>query len=626
MTARHVAFYMHDLSGGGVERMRLALIAALRARGVRTTLVVGAKTGPLVSLLPADLTVVELGCAGTVAAVKPLARFLRSARPDVLVASLDHNNITALLAGRRAASGARIVICQHNALSAERARGWRYRAVPFLYRLLQRDADGVVAVSQGVAADLASTARIPAERITVIHNPVITPDFADRMQGAPPHPWLADRDCPVFVFAGRLTPQKDPETLLRAMARLVADTPARLIVLGEGELRDALALLACRLGISDDVCFCGFQANPLPWLRHATACVSSSRYEGLGNVIIEALACGTPVIACDCPYGPSEILLGGAFGRLVPVGDPDALAEAMAAQLRADPHPETLRMRAAGFTAAACAQAHLSLFEAMDAVAEKTVRALGMQVSPLSVDQVAARIMSGRPPDRLRLVVTPNIEHVRLLRRADFAAAYAAADLVCPDGFPVLMFARWRGLAQRRRVTGCDVFHHIARHPALADRGLFLVLESQGTADAAIAWAARLGIGGRVHVAVAPPDMAYDPVAQWALVEKIEAASAAILVMTLGAPLSEVFVHTHREALPRCWALCLGQAVRVELGLTRRAPLAWRGLGLEWLWRLWLEPRRLAARYVLGVGWFLVAVVRDVVGGDGKKPEEAVLL
>jgi N-acetylglucosaminyldiphosphoundecaprenol N-acetyl-beta-D-mannosaminyltransferase len=188
------------------------------------------------------------------------------------------------------------------------------------------------------------------------------------------------------------------------------------------------------------------------------------------------------------------------------------------------------------------------------------------------------------------------------------------------------MFARWRGLAQRRRVTGCDVFHHIARHPALADRGLFLVLESQGTADAAIAWAARLGIGGRVHVAVAPPDMAYDPVAQWALVEKIEAASAAILVMTLGAPLSEVFVHTHREALPRCWALCLGQAVRVELGLTRRAPLAWRGLGLEWLWRLWLEPRRLAARYVLGVGWFLVAVVRDVVGGDGKKPEEAVLL
>jgi len=625
MTARHVAFYMHDLSGGGVERMRLALIAALRVRGIQATLVVGAKAGSLVSLVPKDLTVVELGCHGTLGSIRPLAHFLSSARPDVLVSSLDHNNITAILAGRLAASGVRVVICQHNALSAERSHGWRYRVVPLLYRLLQGGAHGIVAVSHGVAVDMARTARIPADRITVIHNPVVTADFAARMDAPPPHPWLAESVCPVFVFTGRLTPQKDPETLLRALARVVAHTPARLLVLGEGELRDALALLACRLGIADDVAFCGFQANPLPWLRYATACVVSSRYEGLGNVIIEALACGTPVIASDCPYGPSEILLGGTIGRLVPVGDPEALAEAMVVQLRAQSDPAKLRARAAGFTAAACAQAHLNLFEAIDAMAETGVRALGMRISQLGADQVVARIMSGPRPDRLRLVVTPNIEHVRLLRRADFAAAYAAASLVCPDGFPVLLFAMWRGLAQRRRVTGCDLFHHLARHPALADRGLFLVLECQGTAEAALAWAARLGIGGRVHVAVAPPGLAEDRAAQQTLVATIQAASAGILVMTLGAPLSEVFVHAHRDALPRCWALCLGQAVRVELGLARRAPRAWRGLGLEWLWRLWLEPRRLAGRYALGLAWFLVAAAREVATSDEKRRKEATL-
>jgi exopolysaccharide biosynthesis WecB/TagA/CpsF family protein len=611
MMVRHVAFYMHDLSGGGVERMRLALIAELRARGMRATLVVGFKSGPLASLVPHDLDVVELGSRGMLSAVLPLAKFLRTARPDVLVASLDHNNIAAILAGRVAAAGTRIVICQHNALSAECERGWRYRAVPLLYRLLQGSADGIVAVSQGVAADLARIAGLPADRICVIYNPVITENFPARMQGAPPHPWLEDLTCPVFVFAGRLTPQKDPETLLRAMALVVAQTPARLIVLGEGELLESLVLLACRLGIAEDVAFCGFQANPLPWLRHATACVSSSRYEGLGNVIIEALACGTPVIACDCPYGPSEILLGGSIGRLVPVGNPEALAVAMAAQMQAPCEPDKLRARAAAFTAASCAQAHLCLFEALDARAETGVRALGMNVSQLSVDQVADRIMSGPVPDRLRLVVTPNIDHVRLLRRTDFAAAYAAASLVCPDGFPVLLFAMLRGLAQRRRVTGCDLFHRLAHHAALATRGLFLVLESQATADAALAWAARLGIADNVHVAVAPPGLAGNSAAQRALADRICAASPAILVMTLGAPLSEVFVHRHRDALPPCWALCLGQAVRVELGLVRRAPLTWRGLGLEWLWRLCQEPRRLAGRYALGSAWFLVAVARD---------------
>jgi exopolysaccharide biosynthesis WecB/TagA/CpsF family protein len=610
----HVAFYLHDLSGGGVERMRLALMDALRARGVVVTLVLGARRGPLVPLLPADLPVVELGRRRMLGAVGPLVRFLRTIRPDVLVASLDHNNITALLAGRLAGAGGSVVICQHNALSAERASGWRYRAVPWLYWLLQSSAAGVVAVSRGVADDLAATAGIPRRRIRAIYNPVIGPDFAARAQQPAPHPWLVECRCPVFIFAGRLTAQKDPGMLLDAMALLLRQRAARLILLGEGHLLPALQAQATQLGIAHAIAFVGFQANPLPWIRAAHALVCSSRYEGLGNVIIEALGCGTPVIATDCPHGPAEILGGGAFGRLVPVGDAAALAAAMAAQACDVPDRHRLRARAGYFTASSCAEAHLALFSDILTVAGRRISALGLSLSPLRAEQVIERIVTGPAPARVELVVTPNIQHVRLLRRHDFAAAYAGACLVCPDGFPVLLYARWRGLGLRGRVTGCDLFHRLLRHPGIVRQSLFLVVESQSTFAAASAWAGGLGPEQRIRIALAPPGLAGDLAAQLRLADAIRAAAPSLLVVTLGAPLSEVFVHRHRHVLPPCWALCLGQAVRVELGLTRRAPGAWHRFGLEWLWRIGQEPRRLTGRYGLALAWLPVAILRDLGG------------
>ncbi len=602
---------MHDLSGGGVERMRLALIGQLLARGLDVRLIVARRRGPLVPLLPPELAVEELGRQGLLAAILPLARSLRRNRPDVLVASLDHNNITAILARLVAGVKTRVVICQHNALSAEQALGWRYRAVPWLYWLLQKGAHGIVAVSLGVADDLAAVARIPRQRITPIYNPVVGPDFAARALGPAPHTWLADGACPVFVFAGRLTDQKDPVTLLEAMALLLLSRPARLILLGDGPLRDDLDAQAIRLGIADRVAFAGFQGNPLPWIRHADALVCASRYEGLGNVIIEALACGTPVIATDCPHGPSEILLGGQVGRLVAVGDPAALAAAMQEQIDTPPDQAGLTARAGAFTAEACADAHLTLFGRL-LNGNPSVEALGLRFSALRADQVIDRITDRAVTDGVRLVVTPNLDHVRLLRRSTFAAAYGSAELVCPDGFPVLLYARLRGLALSARVTGCELFHRLAHHPALGRLKLCVVVESHRTATALSAWSAERGLGENLDIILAPQGLADDPVAQSNLVEQIGARRPSILVMTLGAPVSEVFVHRHRDALPPCWALCVGQAVRVELGLIARAPALWRRSGLEWLWRIGQEPRRLAGRYVKALAWFPIAIVQDL--------------
>jgi glycosyltransferase involved in cell wall biosynthesis len=361
----HVAFYMQDLSGGGVERMRLALIDELRARRVAVSLVLGVARGPLMAVLPADLSVVVLEAPQTWRAILPLRRYLRRARPDILVSSLDHNNIAAILAVALARVRTRAIICQHNALSAERALGWRYRAVPWLYRLLQPLAHGIVAVSIGVADDLSAIAGIPRRRVTPIYNPVVGPAVFEPRADAPCHPWLERTSCPVFLFAGRLSAQKDPALVLHALALLRRRCPARLIMLGEGPLLAALRARAEFLGVSDDVDFVGFQTDPLPWIRGADVLVSCSRYEGLGNIIIEALACGTPVIATDCPHGPAEILQDGAYGRLVPVGDPVALALAMEEELASVPDRARLRQRAGAFTVKACADAHMDLFDAV---------------------------------------------------------------------------------------------------------------------------------------------------------------------------------------------------------------------------------------------------------------------
>ncbi len=611
MTPMHVAFYMHDLSGGGVERMRLALIAELRARGVEVTLIVGLRRGALCQAVPESLDLVELGCRGMLRAVLPLARVLRERRPHVLVASLDHNNVTAMLAGTLAGTGIRVVICQHNALSAERAAGWRYRAIPWLYWLLQRRAHGLVAVSQGVADDLAKVAGIPRGRITPIYNPVVTADFPARMARPTLHPWLADGGAPVLLFAGRLTAQKDPALLIEALALLTRSRP-RLIVLGEGELLASLQERVRELGLETRVAFAGFQQDPLAWMSRAACLVLPSRYEGLGNVLVEALACGTPAVATDCPHGPSEILLGGQLGELSTVGDAAGLAHAIGRVLDNPPAASSLRARAAAFTAAACADAHQVLFARLTAPG----RAFGLPLSTLSARAVAARVMDDAA-DGVRLIVTPNIDHVRLLRRQAFKAAYAAAHLVCPDGFPVLLYARLRGLKLSTRVTGCELFERLAEHPALVGKRVAVVAESQATAAALERWAATGG-PSRLAVLTAPAGLAQDRQAQHSLARAITEAAPEILVITLGAPLSEVFVHEHRHVLPPCWALCLGQAVRVHLGLTERAPAFWQRAGLEWLWRLRQEPRRLAGRYLKDVAWFPMAVLADLAGSANR--------
>lgn len=365
-----VAMYMHSLAGGGAERQCLSLASELQSAGLGVTLVLHRVEGEFAAEVPVGIRVVGLNGRRTLHDIVLLARFLRREQPDFLLTNLDHNNIAGCLAKLVAASRTKVIIYQHNALAREfaAAERWTYHLIPLGYRLLSRCMAAAVGVSDGIARELINSAGLPRKKVATIHNIVIRNGLLERSTEEIDHPWLDDPRSLLFVTAGRLVPQKDHETLLSAMAlHRRAGGSARLLILGSGPLDEFLRRQASALGLDKSVCFVGFRANPLPWLRRADVFVLSSRSEGFGNVLVEAMACGTPVIATDCDHGPREILQDGRYGVLVPPRDPHALAKAFdtARDLRAQFPADMLRARAAAFSSAACTESFLTLFETL---------------------------------------------------------------------------------------------------------------------------------------------------------------------------------------------------------------------------------------------------------------------
>jgi glycosyltransferase involved in cell wall biosynthesis len=222
--------------------------------------------------------------------------------------------------------------------------GLSYGLVPYAYR----KADVVAAVSRDVRHDLAVETGIPLEGIRVLHNPVVVPELTDLSAKDLHHPWLSAAAPPVVLAVGRFTQQKNFPLLLRAFAKVRSARLARLIILGDGELRSELEALAKGLGIAEDVDLPGFDPNPFRFMSRSAVYALSSDWEGLPTALIEALACGAPVVTTDCA-GAGEVLLGGRLGRIVPRGDADALAAAIAGTIEAPGPREERVARAADF-------------------------------------------------------------------------------------------------------------------------------------------------------------------------------------------------------------------------------------------------------------------------------------
>jgi glycosyltransferase involved in cell wall biosynthesis len=367
--AMSVAIYLHDLSGGGVERQSLIIAEEFRRHGADITLVVHRLRGQLLDQVPAGLRVIDLASPRTLSDVPRLVRFLRAEQPDILLANVDLNNIAALLAKAVGFSRTKIVICQHNTIGAGLVaqENWMYHYVGLAYRLLRPLIGRAVAVSAGVADELVNLGAVSRGQVVTINNPVVGPDFQARCDEPVEHPWFGEPDRPVFVTAGRLVALKDHETMLRALAIHRRTCDSRLIILGAGPMEAELKSLVDRLGLTDVVDFQGFHSNVLPFFRRADVFLLSSLCEGFGNVIVEALGCGTPVISTRCEHGPAEILDDGRFGVLVEPHNPEAMAAAMKqfATLRERFPAELLRQRAFDYSYAACASRYMALFSAL---------------------------------------------------------------------------------------------------------------------------------------------------------------------------------------------------------------------------------------------------------------------
>src|SRR5262249_55745517 len=346
---RRLAIFLPSLEGGGAERAMCRLAIGFAKRCVPIDLVLAKKIGPYLQHVPTAVRVINLNSSRMLASVPGLVRYLRNERPSCLISALSHANVIAIFSHLLARSPAKLIVSERTPLfqSQANAKFLRDRILPCLIRALYNQADHIIAVSHGVANQL-EVQGVPRNKIAVIHNPVVDDGLYDKAREALDHPWFVPHAPPVVVAAGRLANEKDFQTLIRAFSKVRKTRQVRLMILGEGENRTELHNLAQRLGIADDVSLPGFVDNPYKYMKRAAAFTLSSLFEGFPNVIVEAMACGAPIISTDCRSGPAEILENGRWGRLTTVGDADALAKAIEEVLDEATHPD-VKSRAAVF-------------------------------------------------------------------------------------------------------------------------------------------------------------------------------------------------------------------------------------------------------------------------------------
>lgn len=357
----NISVLLPDLRGGGAERVMVNLAREFARLGHTVEFVLMQVTGNFLPEAELEFSVFDLSSPRARNVAPALASYLRQRRPDALIAALWPLTAIAPLAARMAGFRGKVLVSEHAMLSRQSAPQGRLqrvvlRASTFAgYRL----ASARVGVSHGTCADMAALSGMAPDRFTTIHNPVrsaVRPAL-DALSAT--HALWAT-DGPRILTVGNLKPVKNYPLLLRSFAAMEGPD-ARLMLLGQGENEVALRALATDLGIADRVIFAGFHPDPSPFYATADLFVLSSDHEGFGNVIVEALSFGLPVVSTDCPSGPAEILQGGRFGRLVPVGDASALAGAMNAALAAPVDRDALTRRASDFAPEIAARKYLDL-------------------------------------------------------------------------------------------------------------------------------------------------------------------------------------------------------------------------------------------------------------------------
>ncbi len=358
-----VALFLPSLKGGGAEKCMLILAKGLANRGADVTLVVSKAEGPLLGEASTAIPIVDLGTRNIWKSIPRLAQYLRTAQPTVMISALDHANVAALAAKKLSCADTRVIVTTHTMVSVALAASPRptSRGLPLLMRRLYPTASAVVAVSNAIACDLSETAGIPRDSVQVIYNPVAIREILMQAQERVGTRWFDPGSPPIVIAVGSLSAHKDHRTLIEAFNVARRHKPMRLVLLGEGPERSNLQNLVNRLGIEHLVLMPGYVANPYAWIARSAVFVLSSRWEGFGMVLVEAMTCGIPPVATDCPGGPAEVLENGRYGILTPVADREAMARAIVAMIESPLDSGRLKSRASEFSSEKAIDRYLRL-------------------------------------------------------------------------------------------------------------------------------------------------------------------------------------------------------------------------------------------------------------------------
>jgi len=350
-----IVLFTNSLNMGGAERMMVNLANQMARKGLHVYFIVcKSGNGALAPELDSNIKVIDLRNTGnSLFALPGFIHQLRAIRPKAVLSAMPNINLISIWAVRLSGVKTRLVVSERSHPSSQIANSKQIstRLRPWLYRTFYPWADGIVAISKGVADDLAATAHISREKIRVIYNPVFTPEIRLKAKAAVDHPWFSNPSIPVVLTVGRLHPVKDHLTLLLAFKHMLNYQLARLMILGEGPLRPFLEKKITELELTNSVAMPGIVTNPYAYMAKSAVFVLSSISEGFSNVLVEAMACGTPVVATDCPSGPAEILDKGYYGSLVPVGNFEAMAAAILNELENPTPSRKLKNRAQIFSA-----------------------------------------------------------------------------------------------------------------------------------------------------------------------------------------------------------------------------------------------------------------------------------
>jgi len=370
---RRVLFVAPSLNGGGAERAAVTVLNALDAATHARALYLFRREGPYLSDVGQGIELANASADGRVARLRQLADFLRTWRPDIVVSFLSYFSTYAAM--RLAGSPARFVINQQTPLSAfltDRDYAWRRplrrRAFEAAARFVYPRAAAVVATSRGVGDDLVEHFGVAEANVATIPNPFDL--HAITRAGEEPLGVTVPAGVPLIVSAGRLAEAKNWPLLIDALQLLKRRLPFHCLILGQGELEAEIRRRIERAGLRGDVMLCGFQANPWKFMARGDVFVLTSRYEGFGNVLVEAMACGTPVVATASP-GTRAIVESGSNGLLVDAHDPETVAGALASVLSDAAMRARLgagaRLRANDFATSTVTAAYQQLFARLTA-------------------------------------------------------------------------------------------------------------------------------------------------------------------------------------------------------------------------------------------------------------------